>query len=97
MSALASRMSRVESYLAGLGLSSRILKGVHALLGSNSIGSSHHLNKRMPLVLVDDTCLNLAEAAKDVSNLTFGSTGTTYKECATKHADVVAWQAGIPI
>jgi hypothetical protein len=80
----------MEPYLAGLGLGGRILKIIHTLLGGNSIRSCHHLDKSMSLVLIDNTCLDFAEAAEDVSNLTFGSACTTYKKRATKHSNVVA-------
>jgi hypothetical protein len=86
----------MATYLAGLSLGSRILEIIHALLGSDSIGSSQHFDKSMSLVLVDYASLDLAEAAEDVSNLTFSSTCATYKERATEHSDVIARQTMIP-
>jgi hypothetical protein len=43
----------------------------------------------MAFLLVDNASLHLAEAAEDISNLTVGSTGTTYKQSAAKDSNMV--------
>ena len=69
---------------------------VHAFLGSNSIGASQHLDKRVSLILVYNACLNPTEAAEDSPDLTFCATCAAYKESATQHPNVVAWQTLVP-
>jgi hypothetical protein len=73
------------------------LQIVHALLGSNGIGASQHLDERVSLILVYNACLNPTEAAEDSPDLTFCAACATYKECATQDPNVVAWQIIVPL
>jgi hypothetical protein len=89
-------LMRRVAYLTGLRLGYSILQIVHALLGSNSVGSSQHLDKGMSLVLVHNARLNPTKAVEDRSDLTLSAARAAYEECATKYPDMVAWQGLIP-
>ena len=51
----------------------------------------------MSFFLVDNACLNSTKPGKDASNLTFRTTGAAYKQCTTKHSDMVARKCIIPL
>jgi len=59
----------------------------HSLFGFDSILPRVHLDKGMPLLLVHDAGLNLAELAEDGANLTLGNSNAAYEQCTTKHLD----------